>query len=172
MSKNDSGYIEIGKLTATHALRGEVRCVSYSDMADGLLDFDTLYVGADKQPFEVEGGRLHKNVVLLKLRGIDDVQGADRLRGKSLFVRREDLAELPDQTYYIVDLVGLLAYLPNGELLGKIGEVIKTGARDVFDIRNEEGRSFLVPFTPEFVQDIDIEKGCFRVIPIEGLLDL
>jgi 16S rRNA processing protein RimM len=164
-------YLELGKITNLHGIRGEVRAVSWGDNIESLLGYETVYVGKAHRPFTVEAARVHKNFALFKFAGIDTPEKAQMLKGEIIYMVREKMNPLPEGRYYIVDLIGVLAFLDNGEALGKVKDVITTGANDVFIIEGEE-KEYLIPFIPSCVKDVDMENKKITIVPIEGLLDL
>lgn len=164
-------YLEMGRITNTHGIRGEVKAQSWGDFEDDLLDYDYFYVGKNKVKMEVEDARLHKNMVIMKLKGVEDMTAAERLKNSILYLTREEVGELEEDTYFLVDLVGLEAYLEDGTLLGRVTEVMQNAGNDVLVIQNQQKKEYLVPFVQQFVRDVDIEGKRCVITPIEGLLD-
>lgn len=164
-------YLEMGKITNTHGIRGEVTAQSWGDYEDDLVDFDYFYVGKNKTKMEVEHARPHKHVVLIKFKGVDDCNAAEALKNQLLYMDRDEMEELEDGCYYIADLEGITAYLEDGRVLGKVTQVMQTGANEVFVIKNESGKEYLVPFIQDCVKDVDIEQKRCTITPLEGLFD-
>ena len=111
-------------------------------------------------------------MVILKLAGISDRDGAEAVRGKELFITESDLPELPEGQYYIRDLIGMTVKEENGEILGKVSDVLQNTAQDIFEVENADGRKILIPKVDQFVLEIDKAAGEIRVRLIEGMLDL
>ena len=100
----------------------------------------------------------HKNQVILKFKGCDSVEEAEKLRNTYLFVKREDLGELPEGVYYIADLIGLEVYTDENELLGKVDDIYSVaGANDIYVVKDEMGKTKLLPGIPDVIQKIDVE---------------
>ncbi|MBQ3928899.1 MAG: 16S rRNA processing protein RimM, partial [Clostridia bacterium] len=129
-------YIESGKIVGTHALKGEVRIEPWCDSAEFLCRFRRLYF-ADGTEVKVVSARAHKNIVIVHFDGINKVEQADLLRGKVVYINRDDV-NLPKGTNFIQDLLGLKVLdAENGSEYGEITDVLKTGANDVYQVTRE-----------------------------------
>lgn len=162
--------IMIGKIVNVVGLKGEVKVYNYSDSDEIYRTTEAVYVGDDL--VGIENVRLQKNMVILKLAGISDRDGAEAVRGKELFITESDLPELPEGQYYIRDLIGMTVKKENGEILGKVSDVLQNTAQDIFEVENADGRKILIPKVDQFVLEIDKAAGEIRVRLIEGMLDL
>lgn len=159
-------YLEAGKIVNTHGIAGEVKILPWADGPEFLLDFDTLYI--DGQPVELKGARVHKNCVLAKLAGIDDINQAMKLRDKVVCIDREDV-ELEEGAFFLADLMGLeVREAETGKVLGTIHDVLTPPANNVYVIRGGE-REYLIPAVPEFVLETNIDDGYLLVHLIEGM---
>ncbi|MGE5507089.1 MAG: ribosome maturation factor RimM, partial [Chitinophagales bacterium] len=124
------------------------------------------------EPAEVEWAHLHGKFVLVKLKGVDSMEAAGRLRNQLLFVPREETAPLPEGHFYIFDLVGLEVFTEDGELLGEVKEVTENPANDLFVVAQVgSGREFLVPALKSVVQRIDLAEGKMVVRLLPGLIE-
>lgn len=164
-------FMAVGKIAGVHGVKGEVRALSWGDEAGELLQFKNFYMGKNRTLVGVEGARAHGAFVLLKLEKIDTPEEAYKLKGEVLYKKREEMPVLPEGRYYVADLIGLTAYLPGGEELGRVADVTPTGANDVFVIAGEK-KEYLIPFIPSCVGEIDLKAKRLTVLPMEGLLDL
>ncbi len=151
---------EIGKIVNTFGIKGEVKIFPYVDY---FLNLKNFYI--DNTKFEIEKIRNQKNVVIAKIKGIDDINEVENLKGKSIYIYDEDLPDLPKGTFYIKDLIGLDVVTDDGKQLGKIKDVFNTGANDIYDVDG-----ILLPATDEVVKKIDIENHKVIVHLIEGLI--
>lgn len=165
-------YLETAKIVATHGVRGEVRCQYFCDSAEFLCEFDELYLDKKgEKPVEISRAYPHKNVVIMKIDGIDTVEDAQKLIGKTLYMNRDDV-ELDEDVYFIQDIIGLVVKdIDSGEVYGKISEVYQNGATDVYSIKKENGAELMFPYIDEVVKKIDIEAGEMLIKPLEGLFD-
>lgn len=163
-------FLEIGKIVAIHALKGEMRVQPWCDSPDFFTAFDHLYLAG--KAVGVEAARPHKNIVLLKLSGIDTPEAAQKLVGQVLFIRR-DQAKLPEHTYFIADLIGLSVIDADDPSItyGTLCEVSETGANDVYHVRFPDGKVQLIPAIPQVVVSTDLDAGTMAIRPLEGLFD-
>ncbi len=165
-------FLETAKIVATQGVRGEVRCQYYCDSAEFLCEFEELYLDKKgEKPVQITRAYPHKNIVVMKIDGIDTVEEAQKLVGKTLYMNRNDV-ELDEGTYFIQDIIGLTVKdADSGEIYGNISEVYQNGATDVYSIKKENGRELMFPYIDEVVKKIDIEAGEMLIKPLEGLFD-
>ena len=164
-------YLEIGKIVNVHGLRGDVKVVPWCDEPEFLSEFDTLYLGKAQKPVNVTAARLQKGNVLLHLEGVDTVEAAEQLRNQVLYMDRDEV-ELEEGVYFIQDLIGLeVLDADTGKSYGKLSDVMQTGANDVYEIKDEIGKTVLIPAIPDVVQETDLDGGVMRIRPLEGLFD-
>jgi 16S rRNA processing protein RimM len=164
-------YLECGKIVSTHGVRGELKVLPWCDTPEYLCGFGTLYLDAEgKAACRVLGARPHKGAVLLLLEGVSSIDEAVPLRGKTLFLDRGDAPE--DGRLFLQDLIGLTVKdADSGQVYGKLHDVIETGANDVYDLRDENGRQRLIPAIPQVVLETDLDAGVMLIRPLEGLFD-
>jgi len=162
--------INIGKIVNVVGLKGEVKVYNYSDSVDAYVDTPEVYVG-DKLT-KIEKVRLQKNMVVLKLEGINDRDAAEKARGKMIYITEDDLPELEEGEFYVRDLIGMSVYEENGQKIGEVSDVIQNSAQDIFEIETEDNKKILIPRVDEFILDIDAENREIKVHLIEGILDL
>ncbi len=163
-------FLEIGKIVAVQGLKGEVRVEPWCDSPDFLCEFDSLYFDKGRTPVEIEHSRPHKNIVVMKIMGVDDPEEAQKLRGRVLYMDRDDV-ELEPGTYFVQDLIGLSVIdAQDGTVYGTLSEVTYTGANDVYHIKNGE-KEYLIPAIPDVIEKTDIEGGKLLIRKMEGLFD-
>ena len=160
--------IKIGQIVNAVALRGEVKVYNYSD-PDRFERLDSVLV--EDRRYEISKVRYQAANVILKLKGVDDRNAAEALKGKGLYILESELPELPEDTYYIRDLIGMEVVNEAGEKIGVLKDVLQNSAQDVYEIRLESGKPGSVPAVGEFVKDIDLEAKKIIIRPIEGLFD-
>ncbi len=161
--------IKIGQIVNAVGLKGEVKVYNYSDSQERYYDLQTVYL--DDETYEIEKVRFQQHLVILKFKGVDDRNAAEALKGKYLNITEADLKELPEGTYYIRDLIGVLVVLESGEVLGTLTNVLQNFAQDLYEI-DVNGKKVLLPAVNEFVLDVDLESRKVTVRLPEGLLDL
>ena len=157
--------LEAGIIVNTHGVRGEVRIQPWADSPEFLLGFRHLYI--DGAPIEVLSARVHKSFVIATLSGVSDIDGAIRLKNKTVFIDRDDVL-LEEGRYYITDLIGLSAIdADTGHGLGEVADVLSLPANNVYIVKGE--REILVPAVPDFVIETNIDEGYIKLRIIEGM---
>ncbi len=158
-------FLEAGQIANTHGVQGEVKIVPWCDSPEFLCSFDTLYI--DRKPVKFRSTRIHKGNVLAFLEGVEDVNAAMRLKGKTVWIDRTGV-ELPDGRHFIADLIGLTVIDDaTGRTLGTLADVLTPPAHEVYVVRGE--KEYLIPAVDEFLVKTDVEGGYIRVKLIEGM---
>ncbi len=161
--------IETGKIVNTHGVKGELKVVPWADAPTVFENFKTLII--DNVPYSVRSVRFQGQNVLLKLEGIHDMSTAEGLKNKIVYANREDF-HLPDGTYFITDLLGLtVVEYESGTELGKITQVLSTGANDVYEVSCPDGKKHYIPAIKECIRATDLDAKVMRIHVMEGLLD-
>lgn len=164
----ESNLLKAGKIVNTHALRGEVRIYPYCDDAEFLCEFDRLFI--ENEEAEVVSSRVHKGQALIKFKGIDNINEAEKVVGKLIYIDKNDV-ELEEGRFFIEDIKGLeVIDIDTGVVYGKVINVIETGANDVFEVKSED-RILLVPKIDDVVKNIDIDNKKILIRPIKGLFE-
>ena len=165
--------VEIGKITGAHGIRGEVRVFAHSGSADNLrkgMEITLRDAAGRTSSHRVGKAGMHGRVVLLKLDGTDDRNAAEALTGRTILIDESELAELPEDTYYLRDLEGMAVFdAATGEETGVLTEVIQGPAQDVYRIRRPDGKEALVPAVKEFIKEIDTGSGRITIRFIDGM---
>lgn len=163
-------FLEAGQIVGIHGIRGEVRLQPWCDSPATLTPVKTLYFEEGKRAVKT-ACRPHKNVVLVKLDGIDTVEQAEALRGQVLYLDRRDI-KLPKGRYFICDLIDLTVVDDDtGEVYGTVTDVSETGANNVYHMATADGREILIPAIPDVVRKVDIDGGEIRIFAMAGLFD-
>lgn len=165
--------LQVGAITSTHGVRGEVKVFPTTDDPKRFkrLKNVILDTGKEQIPMEIEGVKFFKQFVILKFKGYDNINDIERFKGKNLYVTRENAVRLRRDEYFIADLEGLTVFLEDGTEFGTLTEVIQTGANDVYTIAMKEGGEVLIPAIKECVLSVDIEEGKMTIHLMDGLLD-
>lgn len=170
----NTNLLEVGKIINTHGLRGEVKVAPWTDSPEV---FENLkVVGTEKNGEEmsltISGIKYQKNNLIIKFRELQDISQAESLKNCILYAERGALGELPEGVYYIADLIGMTVKKENGELVGKIKDVMQTGANDIYVAERENAKDLLIPVIDDVVLNVDAEIGEVTVRLMEGLEDL
>lgn len=163
--------LQIGVITTTHGVRGEVKVFPTTDdpMRFKKLKQVILDTGKEQIELEVAGARFFKNLVILKFKGIDNINDVEQYRQKSLYVTRENAVPLGENKYFIADLIGLKVVSDEGEELGTLSDVLQTGANDVYVVSKENTPDLLIPAIRDCIRQVDIESGTMQVHLLAGL---
>ena len=162
--------IKIGKIVNAVGLKGEVKVYNYSDSEEVYERTPEIY--AEDKLLQVQNVRMQKNMVILKLSGIDDRNAAEAAKGTELFITEADLPELPEGQFYIRDLIGMEVEEQGGSFHGVVTDVLQNTAQDIFEVERDDGKKVLIPKVDAFVQKIDGKERLITVTLIEGLTDL
>lgn len=164
-------FLECGKIVTTHGVLGEVKVQPWCDTPEELTQIAALYLDGGKSSLEIERGRVHKNMALLKLKGVDSIEQAQPLRGKILWAHRDDIP-LGEGQYFIQDLIGLTVIdADDGHAYGILTDVTETGANDVYHITFPDGGVRLAPVIEQVIVSTDIDAGILQIRPLKGLFD-
>ncbi len=162
--------ILIGKIVNAVGLKGEVKVYCYTDRKERFQELGDIWVEDSLR--HIQKVRYQGNVAILKLEGVDDRNAAEAQKNKGVFMEESQLAELPEDTYYVRDLVGIHVLQEDGGLLGELTDVIQNSGQDLYQIKLETGKNILLPAVREFVLKIEMDERQMTVSLPEGLLDL
>ena len=166
--------LQVGIITSTHGGRGEVKVYPTTDDPRRFrrLKEVVLDTGREKLNLEIEGVKFFKQFVILKFKGLDNINDIEKYRQKSLYVTRKNAVRLQRDEYFIADLIGLKVQDEDGKELGTVKDVMETGANDVYEVEMADGKSLLLPAIKQCILNVDVENGTMQVHVLEGLLDL
>ena len=151
--------LEVGQIVNTFGIKGELKVTPFTDDINRFDDLKKVYVKTRKESklYKVESVRYHKNMVLLKLEGINNPEDAELLKNSFLEIDREDAIPLEEGQYFIVDLIGLEVYTDEGNLLGKVDDIYNTGANDIYVVKDELGKQILLPGIKEVIKEVKLD---------------
>lgn len=160
--------IKIGRIVNAVALRGEVKIYNYSGYRERYEELDRIII--ENEEYEIEKVRYQQEMVILKLSGIDNRNAAEAMKNKDVYITEEDLEELPDDTFYIRDLIGLEVVDDSGRI-GVIKDVLQPSSQDVYVIQTDKNQDIMIPAVKEFVKEVNLEEKYIKVSLIEGMLE-
>lgn len=166
-------YLEIGQIVNTFGIKGQVKIVPFTDDITRYDELKEIYVEKKNELklFQIEQVNYKKNMVILKLKRIETVEEAEKLRNCYLKIDRKDAKKLPKDTYFIVDLLGLDVYTDEGKLLGKVDDIYNAGSSDIYVVKDELGKQILLPAIKDVLKEVDLENQKIIVHLIKGLVD-
>ena len=164
-------YLAIGQVTRAHGLRGEIAVAVLTEFPDRFAETEWVYLGDqfEAEAYQLEGYRWHQRNILLKLAGVADRTQAEQLRGQLVQVPVEEAMPLPEGSYYLYQLLGLQVITTDGEPLGRIVNILETGANDVYVV-DRQGKELLLPAIADVVQSVDLAKGEMIIKVMDGLI--
>lgn len=162
--------IKIGRIVNAVALKGEVKVYNYSGYRERYEELDRIIV--EDREYPIEKVRYQQQTVILKLAGIDDRSAAEGMKNKDVFITEEDLLPLPENTYYIRDLIGLSVIdEQDGSCLGRIKDVLQPSSQDIYVVELQTGGEAMIPVVSQFVREVNPEEGYVKVRLIEGMIE-
>lgn len=164
--------LQVGVITQTHGVRGEVKVFPTTDDVNRFkkLKQVILDTGKETMPLEIQSVKFFKQFVILKFKGIDNINDIEKYKRCSLYVTREHAVALEEDEYFIADMIGMEVCTEDGNIFGTLKDVIETGANDVYVIENAEHGEVLVPAIKECIRSVDIEKGQTMIHLMDGLI--
>ena len=165
--------LRVGVFANTHGVRGEIKVFPTTDDAQRFKKLKKVYLdtGKEKMELEITSVRFFKNLVILKFKGIDNINDIEKYKGKDLLVTREQAVPLEEDEYFIYDIIGAKVVTEDGKDFGELKEVLQTGANDVYVIENKEGKEYLFPAIKECVLNVDVKAGKVVVHVMPGLME-
>ena len=164
--------LQVGVISSTHGVRGEVKVFPTTDDAKRFKKLKNVILdtGRDQRVLEIEQVKFFKQLVILKFKGIDNINDIEKYKGRSLFVDREHAVRLRKDEYFIADMIGMTVFTEDGEEFGVLKDVMETGANDVYVISSLEHGEVLIPAIKQCILDVDVESGKMRIHLMEGLV--
>ncbi len=164
--------LQVGVITQTHGVRGEVKVFPTTDDPERFLDLKKVLLDTGKEtlPLEIQSVKFFKQFVILKFKGIDNINDIERYKRCPLLVTREDAVELEEDEFFIADMIGMNVETDDGKAFGTLKDVMETGANDVYVIESEEHGEVLVPAIKECVLDVNIEEQKMIIHLMDGLV--
>ena len=164
--------LEIGQIVNTFGIKGMVKVKPFTDDIRRFDELKTVYVekNGNQTEYEIEEVKYHKDMVLIKFKGIDKVEQAEMLRNSYLTVSRDSVEKLEEGRYYIVDLLGLEVYTDEQILLGTLEDIFNTGSNDIYVVKDKQGKQILLPAIQDVIKQIDIENKKIIVHLLPGLI--
>ena len=167
-------YLELGQIANIFGIKGMIKVKPFTEDIEQFYDFEKIYIKnrTNIKEYLIEEVKYHKNMILLKLKGIDTPEQGELLKNSIIIMKRCDLKPLEEGKYYYVDIIGLEVYTDENILLGKLEDIYNTGSNDIYVVKNELGKQILLPGTKEVIKQISLENKKITVHLIPGLENL
>lgn len=164
----------IGKIVNTHGIKGEVKVLQTTDFIERFDVGETIYIKV-KDIYEavtIKTSRLHKNNLLISFDEYSSINDVEGFKDKELYIHADQQHELNEGEYYYHQIIGCQVETLEGEKLGQVDAILSPGANDVWVVKANDGKEYLIPYIPQVVKDIKLEEKLIVIEPMEGLLDL
>lgn len=163
--------LRVGVISSTHGIKGEVKVYPTTDDPNRFKELKEVIMDTGKEhiTLEIEGIKFFKQMVILKFKGIDNINDIEKYRGKDLLITRENAVALEEGEYFIYDLLDSEVVSDEGEKLGVLTEILTTAANDVYVVRMQNGKDLLLPSIKECILDIDVDHKKILVHVMPGL---
>jgi 16S rRNA processing protein RimM len=172
LEKGHPHFITVGKVKSPHGVYGETRIVCLTDYPSRFRPGLEVLLSPPLEYSDrltIERVRWHRRSLLIKFKGISSRSEAEQLKGRRLVVPREEAVKLPADTFWIYEIIGLEVCTSDGQVLGRVTEVLRTGSNDVYVVKDK--REYLIPATKEVIKQVDLENGRLIIEPMPGLLE-
>lgn len=165
-------FLEVGQIVNTHGIKGYVKIVPFTNYIERFDELEKVYIKKRNETInlDIEDVKYQKNMVLVKFKGIERIEEAETLKNSSVLINRDSAISLEEGEYFIVDLIGLEVYTDEDKLLGKLEDIYNTGSNDIYVVKDELGKTILLPALKKVIKDIDLENKKMTVHLIEGLI--
>lgn len=165
--------IKIGEIVSAVGIKGEVKIYNFSNVMDRFEDDELFYLGTreNTSKMTIDSIRYQKNMPVVRLNGVTDRNEAERLIGKEIFISEASLHELPEDTFYVRELIGVLVYDKELGLIGEVVDVLQNTAQDLYKVKTKEGKEVYIPAVKEFVLSVDIKQNRIDVKLIPGFME-
>lgn len=164
-------YTAIGKIINTHGINGEVKIYPYTDDVKRFSVLEIAYIGEDKLMVNVSNVKYHKGLPLVKFKGYDSINDVIKFKDELIYVDDSNRIILPENHYFIYDLIECQVYDMDNNYIGKIVEVLKGASNDVYVVKDNSHKEHLIPVVKEFIKNVNIDKKTIFIDPIEGMIE-
>lgn len=161
----------VGKIINTHGIKGNVKIYPYTDDPERFKDLDYLLVGDEFKELKIVDMFIQKGFVYVRFEGYEDINKILDFVNSNVYIYDKDRVKLPEDRYFISDIVNMEVHDMEGKLIGKVTDVIENLANDLFQVQKSDGKIFYLPARKEFIKEINLEQKVIIIDPIEGLLD-
>ena len=164
-------YLEVGQIVNTHGLKGHLKVVPFTDDINRFKSLKTVFIDFKNElmEYKIQEVKFIKNLVRLKLEGLDNINDAEKFKGCYLKINRKDAKKLDENTYFIADLIVLDVYDLENHKIGILSDIFPTGSNDVYVVKQEDGKQVLLPAISKVIKEINIKQGKIVVDISQGV---
>ncbi len=163
-------YIVVGKIVNTHGIKGDIKIYPYTTDMERFSILKKAYIGQDKLSVEIENIKYHKGMILLKLKGFNNINEVLKFKDEFIFVDELNKVKLPKDNYFIYELIDCKVFDLDGNSLGYIKDVLQNSSNDIYIIKDKD-KEYLIPAVKEFIKEVNIVEKKVIIDPIEGMIE-
>lgn len=163
--------LRVGKITNTHGIKGDLKILPLTDYFERFEELEWVYIEGFKEKFYIENIKYKPTLVILSFEGYGDINLVEKFKERYLLIDESQRRILPEDTYYIADIIGLDVFTVKDEYIGKVVDIIQTGSSEVYVIRMNNLKEIMIPSVKEFMPEISLEKKRITIDPIEGMIE-
>ena len=169
----ENNMLRVGVFANTHGIAGEIKVYPTTDDVERFKKLKKVYLDTGKEllEWEIANVKFFKNMVILKFKGINNINDIEKYKGKDLYITREQAVPLEEDEYFLCDVIGSLVVTEDGIELGVVKEVLQTGANDVYVVEDQQKKEILLPVIKDCILDIDFEHKIVKAHLMPGLID-
>ncbi|NLW39802.1 MAG: 16S rRNA processing protein RimM [Tissierellia bacterium] len=165
-------YIKVGWITNTHGIKGELKIHPLTDDINRFDDLKKVYIGNNKVAAEIERVKYIKGWVILKFKEFNNINEVLQYKGDYIYIDERDRVELPEDHFFIFDIIDCSVYTTKGEKVGLVVDVLQYASNDVYVVKDHNNeKEYLIPAVKEFVVEVDVEDKKIIIDPIEGMIE-
>lgn len=173
MNINREDLLQVGAITSTHGIKGEVKVFPTTDDPERYTHLKEVILDTGKEliPLKIQNTKFFKQFVIVKFKGIDNINDVEKYKGNGLFVTRDNAVKLEEGEHFIADLIDLKVITDTDEVLGVLTDVLQTGANDVYVVTREDDSEVLIPAIKDCILNVDLEQRTMHIHLLKGLID-
>lgn len=163
--------LRVGQIINTHGIKGGLKVLPLTDYDERFEELEWVYIEGLKEKFYITSISYQKNNLIITFKGYQDINLVEKFKGRYLLIDEAQRRSLPEDTYYIADILGLDVYTVESQYLGKVKTILQAGSNEVYVIQSPEGKEIMIPAVKEFMPEIELDKRRITVKPIEGMIE-
>jgi len=162
--------LKVGKIVGTHGIKGDLKVFPLTDYMERFEELNWVYMDSGSEKFYIKSVKYMPTVVLLSFEGYEDINSVEKFKDRYLLIDESQRRNLPEDTYYMADIIGMDIYTVENKYIGKVKDIVQTGSGEVYVIEDENDKEIMIPAAKEFIPEICLEEGKIIIDPIEGMI--
>lgn len=162
--------LKVGKIINTHGIKGNLKVFPLTNYMERFEELDWVYIDGNDEKFYIKDVKYMPTVVLLSFKGYENIDSVEKFKDKYILIDESQRRNLPEDTYYIADIIGLDVYTVKNEYIGKVKDIIQTSSNDVYVIEGGNNKEIMIPAVEEFIPEVCLKEGKIIIDPIEGMI--